>query len=155
MRVLRAVAVQHQVLDGDVGDVLAGEHGKQRRDGGLADPPEVLSQSLVELEAVAAARHERAFHNVHGAPVGILRPQANAVADFEPLGVGQRDLLVEPVAILRPGWSWWRLFDEHRLRAAAQQADLGLQIDRVPQAIGAGRIFTVPPPNRATYSTAA
>ena len=59
--VVGPVAVDGQVLDRDVGDVLGREEGEEACGGRLALlEPEVLAEGLVELEAVARAGDERA-----------------------------------------------------------------------------------------------
>ena len=135
--VVGAVAVERQVLDRDVRDVLGREQGEEARGGGLALlEPEVLAEGLVELEAVARAGHERPLDDDGPAGVGILGPQADAVADLEPAGVGQGHLLVVPVGAGRELGRDRGLLDQDRFRPAAQEADARRQIDRVAETEG-------------------
>ena len=132
-----AVAVEDEVFDGDVGDVFTGNNRKQRRDLGAAEPPEILPQTLVEFEPVTGARHERALHGLRLSTATVLRAQANSIADFEAGRIGERDFLVKPIAVLREGCGDGRLLDEDRFGTAAEQAHLRMEVNRVPQPVGA------------------
>ena len=96
--VVRPVAVEGEVLDRDVRDVLAAREREEGRGGGLA-----LSSQRFSRRALSSLKRlpERATSvrlMTTGPPLsGFLRPQADAVADLEPAGVGQGDLLVVPV----------------------------------------------------------
>src|SRR5262249_54079503 len=103
----------------------------QRRGSRVAARPEVLAQALIELEAVAGAGDERSLDDGGAAVVWVLRPQTDAVADLEALRVGERDLLVVPVRIGREFRRDGRLLHEYGLRSAADEPDVGAQIDRV------------------------
>src|ERR1043165_3567707 len=50
--VVLAIAVECEVLDLDVGNELAAEDGKKRRDGRVAKPPEIFAQWPVDVEAI-------------------------------------------------------------------------------------------------------
>src|SRR5262249_56237653 len=56
--VLLAVAVQRQVFDGGVGDVLPGDEGEDGHGDGVAQAPEVVTQGAVEFEALLGAGDE-------------------------------------------------------------------------------------------------
>ena len=83
----------------DVGDGLAAEQGEQGGSRRIAGRPQVLPQSLVELETVAGPRDQRALDHRRPAVVRVLRTQADSVAYPETLGVRKGDFLIVPVGI--------------------------------------------------------
>jgi len=56
-RVMRAVAVEDEVLDDEVAEVFAGEERKQRGDLRLVQPPEVFPQALKPTLNMTDERH--------------------------------------------------------------------------------------------------
>ncbi len=134
--VVLLVAVQGDVLDGDVGDVLAAQDREQGRSGGVALEPEVLPQGPVELEALAGAGDQGALDDGTAAGVRVARPQADAVAHLEAVGVGEGDFLVVPVGVGRQPGGPRGLLDQHRVGPAAEDADVRPQENGVAQAVG-------------------
>src|SRR5262249_39796203 len=97
--VLLAVAVQRQVFDGGVGDVLPGDEGEDGHGDGVAQAPEVVTQGAVEFEALLGAGDEGALDVGVVALAVAAGAQGDAVADLESVGVFERDLLIVPVAV--------------------------------------------------------
>ena len=97
---LLAVAVEREVLDGDVGDVLAGEEREQRRARSRSPISQKFSRSgRSSLKRLPARATSVRLSTFAAAVVRVLRPQADAVADPKAAAVGERDLLVVPVAV--------------------------------------------------------
>src|SRR5262249_39420396 len=61
IRVLLFVAVECDVLNRDVGNFLAAENWKERRDLGLAHEPIVFAQSPIEFKTLAVASDQRSL----------------------------------------------------------------------------------------------
>ena len=65
--------------------------------------------------------------------------EAHAVAEREPGGVGEGDLLVEPIAVIGERCADRRLFNKHRPGTAADEPHFGLEIDGVAEVVSAGK----------------
>src|SRR5262249_9496168 len=126
--VVLAVAVERQILDDHVGDVLAAEERKEAGGGRVAHLPEVLAEGAVELEAVAGAGNERPLGDRRAAVVRVLGPQTDAVADLESLRIDEGDFLIEPVGIGVELCGVRRLLEEDTFGAAAEEPDARLQM---------------------------
>src|SRR3954464_14992591 len=60
--VVVAIPIEHEILDADVLHEFTAEDREQGGCGGVVHLPEILAQGLIELEAVACARHQRALN---------------------------------------------------------------------------------------------
>ena len=129
-----AIAIEREVLDGDLFYAVARKDGKERRASGFAQLPEILAKWPIEPEAIAAVGDQRPFQDDCRASVGILGLQTDAVAERESGAVCQRNLLVEPVGIGRERRAGRRFLDKDGLVSLADQADIRAQIDRVSHA---------------------
>ena len=121
----------------DIGNELPAEKRKERRYRCVAELPEVFAQCAVKLEAIALARNQRPFCHSLRAGVRILRLQAYAVAHLKTGRICERNFLIEPIAVRRQFGSYRGLFNQHRLRAASDESDLRLKINRVAKTISA------------------
>src|SRR6266849_1135858 len=97
--ILGPVAVECEILDGDVANLVPTHNRKERGSSGFTRQPEVLSWRAVQLKTPAGASNERPLDDRRAAVMGISRPQANAISHLKSLGVHQRDLLIVPVRI--------------------------------------------------------
>ena len=135
--VVGLVAIQGDVLDGDVGDVGALKQREIRGDLRIATEVEPLVQAAVEFEAIAGRGDQRPLDDVGALAVRVLADQPDAVADLKPLGVGQGDLLVPMIAVDDELGGGRRFLDQHRVGAAPQEANFRLQKDRVAHPVRA------------------
>src|SRR5205814_2498181 len=78
--IVSLVAVEGEVLDDQIGNVLPTEDWKERGYRGVAELPKILPQRAIELEAIALPRDERAFGDGLCPGVRVLRLQAATVA---------------------------------------------------------------------------
>src|SRR5262249_24876695 len=99
--VVLAIAIQGNVFDGDIADVLSGDDREKTGDSGVVDAPEVVAQRPVQLEAVPGAGHQRAFQDDLSATALALGAEADTVPESETGGILKGDLLVEPIAVRR------------------------------------------------------
>src|SRR6185437_6241249 len=97
--VVLAVAIKGDIFNRDVGDKFAGDDGEERGDFGVANLPEVFAERAVKLKAIAGAGDEGAFDDVVAGPLVLVGAKANAITNFKPGGIGQRDLLIIPIAV--------------------------------------------------------
>ncbi len=137
--VVRLVAIEGEVLDPEVLDILAAEEREERGRRRTARQPGILTQGPIQLEAVAVARHQRSLNDDVAAMAGIFGAQAYAIAHLKASRIGERDLLVIPIGVNRQCRFDRRLLDEHAIETAAEDAHVALQIDRVAKAIGTGQ----------------
>ena len=113
------------------------KRGNRRQGLRLAQEPHVLAQGAVELETVAALRHQGSLDDFGGSGGYVLDAQADAIADAKTARIREGDLLIVPVGILREPGGERRLFKYDGIRTAAEDTDVALQVDRVAKTVGA------------------
>ena len=144
------VAINGEVLDENVRDAGALEQREIGGDLGITLEMETFFQAAIEFEAIAGRGDQRSLNNVGALAVGIFGNQTDTIAHLKPFGVSQGDLLIPMIAVYDEAGRGGRFLKEDGGFPAPQDADVGLEKDRVTQPVGPGRTRTVPPPRRAT-----
>src|SRR5579862_2860657 len=88
--IIRFIAVDGDVLEGDIRDVLAAEQRKQCFHCRFPHEPDVLTQPGIELEPIAVASNERSLDHFGATGRRVLCTDTNAIADLEAFGVDER-----------------------------------------------------------------
>ena len=91
------ISVERNVLDQYVCRVFAGQEWKQRCAGWLAAGPEIFAKSVVQLEAISIASHQRSLNDRRAVVMRICRLQNDAIADLKRIRILHGDFLIVPV----------------------------------------------------------
>src|SRR4030095_7727709 len=86
----------------------------------------------------AVSRNQCALDDLGSVGGHVLHAEADAVADLEPGGIGECDLLVEPVGVLREPGRDRALLHDDGVEPAARDSNVTLEVDSIAEPVSAG-----------------